>query len=304
MILVAGGTGFVGSGIVRELVRRGKKVAVLTRDPGRARARFPGLDVEYRRGDVRDPSSLGPAVEGCRVVVGSQTFPNLPIENPRRGETFEEVDAKGTERLVAAAKAAGVERYIYISGAGAAPDGRYHWLRAKWQAEEAVRGSGMTWVIFRVSWVFGPEDVSLNRFLRMSRFLPFVPMIGDPARQRVQPVFVDDLGRAVAEAVDSPAAANRVFEVGGPEALTMAELIRTALEVAGRRRFLLPAPKGLMKLAAALIQYLPGRPLTPDAVEFVTMDAIADPSELERTLGVRMTPLREALETYLAPSKR
>ncbi len=162
----------------------------------------------------------------------------------------------------------------------------------------------MTWVIFRVSWVFGPEDVSLNRFLRMSRFLPFVPMIGNPSKQRVQPVFVDDLARAVAEAVDSPAAANRLFEIGGPQALSMAELIRVALEVAGRRRFLLPAPKGLMKLTAAILQHLPGRPLTPDAVDFVTMDAIADPSEAQRVLGIQMTPLREALETYLAPTKR
>ena len=300
MILVAGGTGFVGAGIVRELARRGKKVAVLTRDATRARARFPALDIEFRQGDVRDPASLPAAVAGCQTVVGSQTFPNLPVEDPRRGHTFAEVDAAGTERLVAAAKEAGVKRYIYISAVGAAPEGRYHWFRAKWRAETAVRESGMTWVIFRPSWVFGPEDVSLNRFLRMSRFLPFVPVIGSPSRQRVQPVFIDDLARAVAEAVDNPAADDRLFEIGGPDAMSLADVVRTALAVSGRRRLLLSAPAPLMKAAAILLQHLPGRPLTPDAIDFITMDAVAQPSDLEQTLGIKLTPLRDALATYLA----
>ncbi len=303
MILVAGGTGFVGAGIVRELARRGKKVAVLSRDDARAKKRFLGIEVECRRGDVREPATLGPAVRGCETVIGCQTFPGSPMEDRRRGHTFEEIDAAGTERLVRAAKEAGVRRYIYLSGVGAAPDAGYHWFRAKWRAETAVRESGITFVIFRPSWVFGPEDVALNRFLGMSRFLPFVPMIGNPGRQRLQPVFVDDVGRAVAEAVENPAADNQVFEIGGPEVFTMSEVVRAALDVCGRWRLMLPAPKVVMKLAAALLQFAPGKPLTPDAVDFITMDALAGPSEVERKLGVRMTPLREALATYLVPKK-
>jgi uncharacterized protein YbjT (DUF2867 family) len=300
VILVAGGTGFVGAGIVRELVRRGKRVAVLTRDADKARSTFPGLDVEYRTGDVRDTGSLPQALASVQTVIGCQQFPNSPIENPRRGYTFEEIDAKGTESLVAAAKAAGVQRYIYLSGVGAAPDAKYHWFRAKWRAETAVRESGMRYVIFRPSWVYGPGDKSLNKFLGMARFLPFVPLIGDAGKQRLQPVFVDDVGRAVAEAVDQPEAADRrVFEIGGPEVLTMQEIVRTALSVAGRRRLLLSAPKGLMKLAASVLQHMPARPLTPGAVEFITLNALADPADVQAALGVRVTPLREALETYL-----
>lgn len=300
MILVAGGTGFVGGAIVRELARRGKSVAVLSRDAGRARHRFPGLDIEFREGDVRDESSLSAAVSGTEVVIGAQQFPNSPMEDPKRGNTFEEVDAKGTENLVRVAKDAGVRKYIYLSGASAAPDSPYHWYRSKWRAETAVRESGMAYVIFRPSWVYGPEDRSLNRFLEMSRFLPFVPLIGDVFQQRVQPVFVEDVALAVAEAVDRPEAENKVLEIGGPEILAMSEVVRTALDVSGRRRLLLAAPKGVMKAAAAGLQFAPGRPLTPDAVEFVTADALGDPSEAERTLGVKMRPLREALATYLA----
>ena len=299
MILVAGGTGFVGGGIVHELARRGKPVAVLTRNATKAANRFLHIEVECREGDVRDPASLAAAVQGAEVVIGCVQFPNSPIENQRRGHTFEETDAAGTERLVEAAKAAGVQRYIYVSGAGAAADAKYHWFRAKWRAETAVRNSGITYVIFRPSWVYGPEDRSLNRFLTLSRFLPFVPIIGVGSSQRLQPVFIDDLGRAVAEAVDNRAADNRVFEIGGPEVLTMKEVIRTALEVLGRRRFLLPVPKALIRAQAALLQFLPGPPLTPDAIDFITMDGLADSSELVETLGLRFTPLREGLATYL-----
>jgi len=299
MILVAGGTGFVGGGIVRELASRGKPVAVLTRNAAKAATRFPHIEVEYREGDVGDPASLAAAVQGAEVVIGCVQFPNSPIENQRRGHTFEETDAAGTERLVEASKTAGVQRYIYVSGAGASPDSKYHWFRAKWRAETAVRDSGITYVIFRPSWVYGPGDRSLNRFLTMSRFLPFVPIIGVGSRQRLQPVFIDDLGWAVAEAVDNRAADNRVLEIGGPEVLTMKEIIRTGLEVLDRRRFLLPVPKVLMKTQSALLQFLPGPPLTPDAIDFITMDGLADSSELVETLGVRLTPLREGLATYL-----
>ncbi|HET9477137.1 MAG TPA: complex I NDUFA9 subunit family protein [Dehalococcoidia bacterium] len=302
MILVAGGTGFVGGGIVRELARRGKPVAALTRDPAKHSDRFPGLGVELRRGDVTDPASLAAALAGVDTVVASHQFPNSPIEDPKKGYTFEKVDAEGTENLARAAKDAGVSRFVYLSGAGAAPDAERHWFRAKWRAESAVRDSGITFTIIRPSWVFGPEDVALNRFLGMSRLLPFVPLIGNAGRQRLQPVFVDDVARAVAESLDNPAAENRTFEIGGPAVLTMKEIVRTALDVAGRRRLLLAAPKPVMKLAAGLLQFAPGRPLTPAAVDFITTDALADPSEIEAALGIKVTPLREALGTYLSPS--
>ncbi|MCH7809421.1 MAG: NAD(P)H-binding protein [Chloroflexi bacterium] len=301
MILVAGGTGFVGGGIVRELARRGKQFAVLTRDAARSADRFPGLSVEYREGDVRDPSSLESAIAGVDAVIGCQQFPNSPIENPKKGHTFEEVDARGTENLVLAAKAAGAQRYVYLSGAGAAPEG-YHWLRAKWRAEQAVRRSGLTYTILRPSMVYGPEDAALNRFLAMSRFQPFVPLIGAVGEQQMQIVFIDDVGRAAVECLDNPAAANQTFEIGGPDVLSMSDFVKTALQVAGRRRLLLPAPTFVMKALASVLQFMPGRPLTPDAIDFITMDALADPTDISEALGLTPTPLREGLATYLAKS--
>jgi NADH dehydrogenase len=260
--------------------------------------RFPGFDVTFKQGDVTDATSLEGVLAGIDVVVGCQQFPNSPIENPGKGHTFERVDAMGTENLVKEAVEAGVNQYVYLSGAGAAPDGR-HWFRAKWRAEQAVINSGIPYTVLRPSWVYGPEDNSLNRFIRMAKFAPFVPQIGDVGRQRMQPIFVEDVARAVAASIGNSAALGKVFEIGGPEVLSMKEVVSAALETAGRKRPILAAPAGLMKAVASVVQFAPGRPLTPDAVDFITADALGDPSEVRAVLGIEPTPLREALATYL-----
>jgi len=302
MILVAGGTGFLGSAIVGELASRGRPVAVMSRDPGGVPSRFPNLQLEARAGDARDAASLHNAVDGVDTVVSCMQFPNFPIENARRGETFEEIDARGNERLVAAAVAAGVRGYVYLSGAGAAADGRYHWLRSKWRAEEAVRGSSLRHTILRPSWVYGPGDRSLNRFVGFARHLPLLPVIGD-GQQRLQPVFVDDVARAVADSIDSEAAANQVFEIGGPDVLTMDAILATMLDVMGLRKRLVHAPAFAPRAAGAVLELLPlpRRPLSRDAVTFITMDALADNGPLLRAFpNLRLTPLREGLATYLS----
>ncbi|MEO8457888.1 MAG: hypothetical protein ABI559_08755, partial [Chloroflexota bacterium] len=183
-------------------------------------------------------------------------------------------------------------------GAGAAPEGR-HWVVAKWRAETAVKESGLAYTILRPSWVYGPEDRSLNRFLKMSRFLPFVPLIGMAGSQQMQPVFIDDVGSAVAESLDNPAANNQLFDVGGPQVMSMSDVVRAALRASGRRRLLLPTPTPIMKLVASIIQFAPGKPLTPNAVDFIAHDALADPTAIQNKLGLRMTRLDEALATYL-----
>lgn len=302
-MLVAGGTGFVGSAVIRELVHRGERdVAILSRDPEGARRRFEGMPVAFRRGDVRDPDSLVSAMEGQDVVVNAVTFPNYPMENRRKGYTFAEVDGEGTRRIVDAARQAGVTKLLYVSGAGAAEDGEYPWLRVKWEAETAVRESGLTWTIVRPSWIFGPDDNALNRFIGMSRFLPLVPLIGAAGKQRLQPVFIGDVARLIAEATRNPATDDQLFEIGGAEVLSMREVVGEALAVKGRRRLLLSFPTWLMKIAATPASILPGPPLTRAAIDFVTMDAVVDNTALRERLGFEPTPLREALESYLRES--
>lgn len=297
MILVSGGTGFVGSAIVKELLRRGEQVAVLGRDEDKIRKRL-GTSVEARAGDVRDPASLTAAMRDVDIVINAVQFPGSPIENRRKGWTFEEIDLKGTRHQIDAAKAAGVRRFVYVSGVGAAKDADQHWFRYKWEAEKYLRDSGLEWSIVRPTWVFGPEDVSLNRFLGFAKRLPFVPMFGD-GKQSMQPVFIDDVGSAVADAALKSEAANMLFELGGPEVMSMNDVVKTALEVQGKKKLLLHQPAIIGKTIGRLASILPSPPLSADAIDFITGSAVADNSALMRVLKPQLTPLRDGLTTYL-----
>jgi NADH dehydrogenase len=302
MILVSGGTGFLGSAIVKELLRRSQPVAVLGRDAARIRARL-GTDVEPREGDVRDPRSLADAMAGIDVVVNAVQFPGSPIENRRKGYTFEEIDLKGTRHQVDAAKSAGVRRFVYVSGVGASKDSDRHWFRYKWEAEKYLQDSAQTppgfeWAVLRPTWVYGPEDVSLNRFLGFAKRLPFVPMFGD-GKQDMQPVFIDDVARAAADIALRLEAANTLFEIGGPDVMSMNDVIKTALEVKGKKRMLLHQPAFIGKAIGTITSVLPSPPLSADAIDFITESAVADNSTLMRVLSPTLTPLREGLATYL-----
>ena len=297
MILVSGGTGFVGSAIVKELLRRDEQVAALGRDGDKIRRRL-GTSVEARAGDVRDPATLAAAMLGVDIVINAVQFPGSPIENRRKGWTFEEIDLKGTRHQVDAAKAAGVRRFVYVSGVGAAKDADQHWFRYKWEAEKYLQDSGLEWSIIRPTWIFGPEDPSLNRFLGFAKRLPFVPMFGD-GKQSMQPVFIDDVGRAVADAALKPEAANTLFEIGGPEVMSMNDVVKTALEVQGKKKLLLHQPVFVGKTIGTLASILPSPPLSADAIDFITHPAVADNSALMRILKPQLTTLREGLATYL-----
>ena len=299
VVAVAGGSGFVGRSIVRELAARGSSVIVLSHRPPIATT---DRLIEFRQGDINEPDGLPAALAGVEILVICLGFRNSPIEAPRRGQTFERIDAGGTEALVTAAKTVGISRLVYISGAGAAPDAPHHWFRAKWRAEEAVRGSGIVYTIFRPSWIYGRGDRSLNRFLGFARWLPFVPQIGN-GRQLLAPVFVDDMGALVADALVTPAANTATLEVGGPETLTMDDVIRAALRVQGRRRMILHAPAGLMKLLTRPLTLLPSPPMTPDAIDFIVQSAPVDTGPLTAALPRHLTPLADALGKYLAPRK-
>lgn len=299
VVAVAGGTGFVGGAIARQLRRRGHRVVVLSSRGEAARGWLPD-DVEIRMADVTQDAGLPAALDGVDALVIALAFPNSPIERPRAGLTFEAVDAAGTERLAEAARQQGVRSLLYISGAGAAPSAERHWFRAKWRAEEAVRRTGLRWTILRPTWIYGPRDVSLNRFVGFARRLPVVPLT-NLGRQRLAPVFVDDVAAAAADLLVLPAGDRAVFEIGGPEVLEMREVVRRAVTVAGHRRPVAPGPAPLLKLAALPMTLLDNPPLTPDAIDFINQPAVVDTAPLRDALGWEMRSLDQALPTYLGP---
>jgi uncharacterized protein YbjT (DUF2867 family) len=301
VILVAGGSGVVGSAIVKRLMRDGADVAAMTAHPERSRARIEAMGARVVEGDIQRPATLPAAVDGAEVVVQALAFPGFPVEKPSRGFTFEEFEHHGTERLVGAAAAAGVRRYVYVSGVGADPNGAESRFRAKWAGERAIVDSAIPeHCIVRPSWTYGPEDNAMSRFVTLARRSPVMPVVGD-GRQRLQPVFIDDVGQTFALAA-RPGAPTGIFELGGPQVLTMNEIVRTLLDVLGLERTLVHVPVWMPKSLGFFAQALPKPPLSPGAVDFLTGEAVASTGPLFKAFPeVRPRPLREALASYLTP---
>src|SRR2546421_7324570 len=273
----------------------------MTAHPDRSIARIRGLGATTVYGDVQRPSSLRAAVEGAEVVVQALAFPGFPVEKPSKGCTFNEFENHGTARLVAAAKEAGVRRYIYVSGVGADPNGAESRYRAKWAGEQHIVESGLPeHCIVRPSWVYGPEDRAMSRFVAIARRSPVVPIVGN-GRQRLQPVFVDDLGETFARAAQ-PGAPTGIYEAGGPEVLTMNDVMRTLLGVLGLKRTIVHVPPWMPKGAGFVAEWLPRPPLSRDAVDFLTGEAVASTGALLKAFpGLEFRTLREGLASYLTP---
>ena len=298
-LVVAGGTGFIGRVVVDQLLRNGdgNDVVVTSRDPAANRRAFDDR-VEVVQAFAGDAVSLGRAFTGADVVVQAIQFPNHPVEDPSRGRTYEEVDGRGTEVAVRVAKALGVRRFVYLSGAGAGEGRPQPWFEAKDRAEAAIRESGLEHVILRPSWIYGLRDRSMNRLIFFCRYLPLVPVIGD-GRTPIQPIHVDDVARCVAAGALRDDATDKVFGLGGPETLTMDEIHRTIQKVLGRQRPLLHHPAALMKLLVLPMALLPEPILSPGAVDFVTQEARVDAKPAVEYFGFEFRKLEEGLRQYL-----
>jgi NADH dehydrogenase len=296
-IVVTGGTGFIGREIVAALVARGgDQVVVTSRDPA---AGDPwDRRVERVQAFAGDPVSLGRAFGGADVVVHAIQFPNHPVEDPSRGRTYLEVDGRGTVVAVETARKLGVRRFVYLSGAGAGQGRSEPWFRAKDMAEAAVRASGLEHALLRPSWIYGPRDRSLNRFVFFCRYLPVVPVIGD-GRTPVDPIFVGDVARCAVEAVHRPDAVDQALDLGGPQRLTMDEIIRTVQQVLGKRRPLLHHPAGLMKLLVRPMALMPEPLLSPGSIDFILQEVALDPRPAREYFGFEFKTLEEGLRTYL-----
>lgn len=295
-IVVAGGTGFIGREVVRLLLDRGgDDVVVTTRDPGRSPS-WPG-PVEQVQAFAGDLLTLGKAFTRADVVVNCIQFPNHPVEDASKGRTYMETDGRGTTMAVEAAKRVGVRRFVYLSGAGAGAGRPQPWFRAKEMAETAIRESGLEHGVLRPSWIYGPGDHSMNRFVTFARRLPVVPVIGN-GRTPVYPIHVGDVARQVVELVHRADATDKVLESGG-ERKTMDEVIRAIQATLGRRRPLLHHPVKLMKVLVLPMALLPNPMLSPGAVDFIAQEVEIDPRPANEYFGFTPRPLEAGLKEYV-----
>ncbi len=288
-VLVTGGTGFVGPKVVHALRAQGREVRALVRSVERG-AGLARLGAELAAGDVTDPASLRAAVAGCTHVV------HLVAIIKGSPSDFDRVMTRGTKHLVAAAKEEGVERFVLMSALGTTATTKdvVPYFGAKWAMEQEVAGSGLEYVTFRPSFVFG-RGGALPTFVKQVRYSPVVSVIGS-GLQRIQPIWVEDVAAYFAAAVDAPAAANRTFEVGGPDVVTWNELYLTIARVLGKRRRLVHVPAGLARTGARLTQWAPGAPLTTDQIAMIEAgDNAVSSSDAVDTFQLPLLPLEEQI---------
>ena len=289
-ILVTGATGFVGPKIVHELRAQGREVRALVRRPERATS-LRAQGVELAAGDITDAASLGAAVAGCTHVIHL-----VAIINGSPGD-FQRVMTEGTRKLVAASVEAGVERFILMSALGTTAESKdtVPYYAAKLAEERAVAGSGIEYVIFRPSFVFGRDGGALPTFLKQVRYSPVVTVIGD-GRQRSQPIWVGDVAEYFTRSVDAPEAANRTFELGGPDTVDWNELYRTIAKVLRKRRQFVHVPFALARTGAQLTQWLPAAPLHVDQVTMLQgSDNVVSSSDAVDTFQLPLVSLEEQI---------
>jgi NADH dehydrogenase len=291
MILVTGGTGFVGGHVVHELRSRELPVRCLVRS-ARKGSKLAAWDCELAEGDMTDPESLRRAVAGCDTVI------HLVAIRQGRDEEFRRIMVEGTRALLDAAKEAGAGRFVHMSALGTTETTKdlVPYYGAKWASEQAVRGSGIPHVIFRPSFIFGPDGGILPTFTKIARLLPVTPITGS-GRQRIQPIWADDVARYFAEAVARDDVVSRMFELGGPDAVSWNEFWQRLKRVRGMRRPSIHVPVGVMRVNALLTERLPGNiPLTRDLLKMLELgDNVVSNDDAVKTFELPLLPLDDQL---------
>jgi NADH dehydrogenase len=292
-IAVFGGSGFIGREIVRRLAAQGTEVRVAVRRPERV------ADEDYGAGkivaigaDVWRPETIEPAVAGCGTVVN--TVGHYVAQGAK---TFEAIHGKGAGDVARYSSQAGVQQLVHISGLGTDADSESPYVRARASGESQVRSAFPGATILRPSVVFGPGDAFFNRLASVAA--PLVPLFGR-GETRLQPVYVGDVAEAVARALETPAVAGQVVELGGPRVYPYKTLVQMVLDQLGRRGAVIPVPFAVWRVLAQLLSVLPNPPLSPDQVTLMKQDNVVGDGALTfAALGIEPKSVEDILPTYV-----
>ena len=250
-ILVTGGTGVVGAGAIPALLKAGHNVRLLSRGAEGGAQEYPER-VEAFAADISDPAALAGAADGCEVVIHISGI----VEEKLPEVTFEKINVEGTEHILQAAREASVRRFIYLSSLGAdVGESEYH--KSKLRAEELVRNFRGEWLILRPGNVYGPGEEVISTLFKMIRTLPVIPVVGQ-GDQEFQPIWYEDLGAAIARAVEEPSLSGEVLELTGGETTTTADLIQRICEITDRQPVQVPLPTWLAQIGTAMAESFGG----------------------------------------------
>jgi uncharacterized protein YbjT (DUF2867 family) len=286
LVTVFGGSGFLGRNVVRALAKRDYRIRVAVRRPELAGYLQPlGKvgQIHSVQANLRYPASVEAAMRDSHVAINL-----VGILTESGAQTFEAVQGRGAETVAKAATAVGA-RMVHVSAIGAEANSPSRYARAKAGGEQAVLSAMPSAVILRPSILFGPEDDFTNRFATLARLSPMLPLIGG-GETKLQPAYVGDVATAVADAVEGKTKAGAVYELGGPEVLSMREIMKIILDITDRDRMLVSLPFGLAKLQSLLLQFAPGPfKLTPDQVELLRSDNVV--SDAAKAAGLTLEGL-------------
>jgi uncharacterized protein YbjT (DUF2867 family) len=298
MILVTGGTGFVGSHLIKRMRQTGMPVRALVRNPDKARA-LKDLGVDVINGEVSDTATLEKATSGVERVIH---LVGIIQETP--GATFQQVIVDGTRNLLEAAKKSGVRHFFYQSALGTRPNARSEYHKTKWAAEELVRASGIPYTVLRPSLIYGPGDQFTIRLSQMIRLSPVLPIIGS-GRSKVQPLYIDDAVACIVKAVTSDCCLNEICEIGGPDQLTYEEVTYAIADAMGVDRPALHLPLFFMKpMATVLKALLPNPPVTADQLIMLQEDTICSMRDIRDAFGIEPIGFPEGLKRFIRSVSR
>jgi NADH dehydrogenase len=284
-VAVVGATGFVGRHVVPHLVTQGHRVRALSRD-GERRPDW-GSEVEALDADVTTGAGLDDGLRGAEAVVHLVAIPR-----EQGGRTFEEVNVRGVERVLAAARAAGVRRIVHLSVLGVSDDPRLAYLHSKWRGEQLVRESELEWVVLRPSLLFGEGDGFFNLVkVTLTWWSPGVVAIPGDGSARFQPLSVDDLAIGVERSLVEPERAGSIIELGGPAYLSYREIVDRVMTVTGKRRLKLNLPIPIIgAITAVTDRVLPIFPVSHDQIASLQRPNFTDLDAFERAFDVRPRP--------------
>ena len=294
MILVTGGTGFVGSHLMKRLSSERIQTRCLVRKTSDVE-KLKELGIEVAYGDVLDKDSLKKAVEDVETVIH---LVGIIVE--KKGASFEIIHTQGTKNLVEVSKAAGVQRFIYISALGARENARSRYHKTKWEAERAVISSGIEYVIFRPSIMIGEGGEFITMLSRIVRWAPIIPIID--GQSKVQPIYVENTVDCIIKSLTDPNTTNRIFKIAGPDQITYKELFLTLMEVLEIDKPTFQIPVTFMWPAAYIFEGIMEKPpITTQQLTMLQEDNICDIREMQELFNLKLVPLKEALKTFLTP---
>ena len=298
MILVTGGTGFIGRALVRQLVGSGYRVRTLLR-PSPRTPRLPrGVPVEVAVASLDDTRGLRSAMRGVDAV-----YHLIGDEGRGWRANLLRVDVQGTQNLAQAAAEAGVKRFFYVSHLGADRASAFPVMKAKGIAEEHIRRSGVPYTILRASLIFGPEDNFTTSLARLIRVTPLLLPLPNRGKTLLQPLWVEDLVACLLWSLDDETTRNQTYEIGGGEFFSLREIVEIILEKMGKKRILVSVPMPWMRAATVALEHtIPNYPLSTFWLDYLAVDRTCEVSTLPQVFHLMPARFAHHLDYLARPS--